>query len=295
MSSHAMRYLIRFGRWIFVRGLITAAGGAVLQVIISRELGAAALGLYFLAGKIAFIPHVLASQMVGAVAFPLYSRLQSDIQRTAQAFRAIFLGMSLIFLPIYALIIALGPSLVQNVLGARWAGTEPVIQLLAFVGIIGLFGDAVGPLLQGLGRPNRVVVLAVAQSISILLFVWHLSGHYGLLSVAFAWLPSIAVSQLISAVFIRQIIPRPLAGLGQPLTVLVVTAGTGGLVALGVNTALSGLGGLVIAASLAAVFTAISVWLFDRLFSLKLLSNLTLAFPQIATLVGTSPINLKKA
>jgi O-antigen/teichoic acid export membrane protein len=290
MSSDATRSLLRFGRWIFLRGLITVAGGALLQLLISRKLGTAALGLYFMAGKIAFLPHEIGNQVVGSVAFPLYSRLQSDTHRTAEAFRAIFLGMSIVFLPIYALIIALTPSLVQEVLGVRWTGTEPLIQTLALVGILGLFGDAVGPVLQGLGRPNRVVVLGVVQSLIILLFVWNLEGRYGVVSVAFAWVPAIAVSQIISAVFIRQLLPRPFSGMGQPLLVILITAAFGGMIALGVTTILSGLVGLVIAVSVAAVFIGISLLFFERSFSLGLLSNLPRAFPQIATLVRTSSV-----
>jgi O-antigen/teichoic acid export membrane protein len=291
MSSDATRSLLRFGRWIFVRGLITVAGGALLQLLISRKLGAAALGLYFMAGKIAFLPHEIGNQVVGSVAFPLYSRLQSDTHRTAEAFRAIFLGMSIVFLPIYAFIIALTPSLVQEALGVRWTGTEPLIQTLALVGIIGLFGDAVGPVLQGLGRPNRVVVLGVVQSMLLLLFVWNLQGRYGLVSVAFAWVPAIAVSQIISAIFIRQILPRPFSGIGQPLLVILITAALAGIIALGVTTILSGLGGLVIAVSVAAVFTAISLLFFERSFNLGLLSNLPRAFPQIASLVQPSSVS----
>jgi hypothetical protein len=104
-------------------------------------------------------------------------------------------------------------------------------------------------------------------------------------SVAFAWVPAIAVSQIMSAVFIRQLLPCPFSGLGLPLLVLLTTAALGGMIALGVTTILSGLVGLVIAVSVAAVFTAMSLLFFERSFELGLLSNLPRAFPQIATLV----------
>jgi hypothetical protein len=88
-----------------------------------------------------------------------------------------------------------------------------------------------------------------------------------------------------SAVFIRQLLPCPFSGLGLPLLVLLTTAALGGMIALGVTTILSGLVGLVIAVSVAAVFTAMSLLFFERSFELGLLSNLPRAFPQIATLV----------
>jgi O-antigen/teichoic acid export membrane protein len=79
LSYASVRPLIAFGRWIFLTGLIAVFGGSILNVVISRQLGAVELGLYFLAAKLAFLPAELASEVAGSVAFPLYARLQSDI------------------------------------------------------------------------------------------------------------------------------------------------------------------------------------------------------------------------
>ncbi|MGH2524323.1 MAG: oligosaccharide flippase family protein, partial [Anaerolineales bacterium] len=134
----AARPLIRYGRWIFVTSLVAMAGSSVLQAVISLRLGAAELGLYFLAAKLAFLPYEVASEVVGAVTFPLYARLRADVLQTALAFRAIVRGMAVLLIPVHTLIIALAPSLVRNVLGPRWAGAEPVIQVLALAGLVGL-------------------------------------------------------------------------------------------------------------------------------------------------------------
>ncbi|MHC4103406.1 MAG: oligosaccharide flippase family protein, partial [Planctomycetota bacterium] len=79
LNYASVRPLIAFGRWIFLTGLIAVFGAMVLKVVISRQLGAVELGLYFLAAKLAFLPAELASEVAGSVAFPLYARLQSDI------------------------------------------------------------------------------------------------------------------------------------------------------------------------------------------------------------------------
>src|SRR5919198_88357 len=54
-DTSAIRPLLQFGRWIFLTNLIAVTGSSMLQLVISRQLGAAELGLYFLAAKLAFI------------------------------------------------------------------------------------------------------------------------------------------------------------------------------------------------------------------------------------------------
>ena len=78
LTSHAIQPLIRYGRWLFLTGLVAIAASSVTQVVISRQLGPVELGLYFLAAKLAFLPHEVATQVLGDVAFSVYARVQDD-------------------------------------------------------------------------------------------------------------------------------------------------------------------------------------------------------------------------
>jgi lipopolysaccharide exporter len=117
----AMRPLIQFGRWIFLMGLVVVLGSSALQLVISRNLGTTELGLYFLAAKLAFIPAEISAEVVGAVAFPLYARLQGQVAKLVAAFRAILIGMVALLLPLCLLLIALTPALVEKRVGATLA------------------------------------------------------------------------------------------------------------------------------------------------------------------------------
>jgi len=283
----AVHSLIHYGRWIFLTGLITVAGSSVLRVVISRQLGAAELGLYFLASRLAFLPAEVASEVVGAVTFPLYARLQSDVRKARQTFQSVLTGLSALLFPICALMIALTPSLVQDVLGPHWEGTGPVIQILALASMIGLFGETIVPILKGTGQPAKVAVLEGIQSLLLILLIWELANRYGIVGAALAWLPAIVVSQIVSAVFMQQIFPRPFAGLGVPMIVITVTSGVGAIVALAVNTMVSGIAGFVVATSFAVLVIATVLWISDRRFALGLADGVSRAFPQVAALVGS--------
>lgn len=207
-APSAARSLLRYGRWIFASGVLAVAGGALIQAVISRRLGAAELGLYYLAMKLAFLPSEVASQVVGRVAFPLYARLQGMPRRLAGAFRRLLAGQAAVLLPGYVLLILLAPWLAE-VLGEGWRGSAELLRWLALTGVIGLFGDTVVPLLQGVGRPERVTALELVQSLAlIVLALWLVApaGPLGdpLRGAGVAWLGAVAASQLLAAVFLRR-------------------------------------------------------------------------------------------
>jgi O-antigen/teichoic acid export membrane protein len=282
----SMRPLIRFGRWIFFSGLIAVCGGMILKIVISRELGAVQLGLYFLAARLAFLPAEVATKVAGHVAFPLYARLQADRGQSERAFRAMLTGMSALLLPICLMIIVLAPSFVEHVLGPRWAGTAPVIQILTLVSVVGMLGEATGPIFKGLGQPHKVTVIEAVQSFLIVAFVWGLANRYGLVGAVLAWFPAIGVSQVISVVFIRKMLHRPFSGLLGPMTAVAAASIAGATIAFIVDQLVPGLPGLGFAVISGGLCFSALILALDGRFGLGFRENLGKAFPQIAAFKG---------
>jgi O-antigen/teichoic acid export membrane protein len=152
---NAVKPLLKFGRWLLVTGILAMLGNFGLRIIISRQIGADGLGLYFLATSLAFLPSEVASEVVGTVAFPLFARLQTSLQQAIRAFQANLTGLMALLYPICALIIVLSPILVKDVPGEKWNGTVALIQLLTLVTMIGLLGDATIPLVKGFGHKQQ--------------------------------------------------------------------------------------------------------------------------------------------
>jgi O-antigen/teichoic acid export membrane protein len=157
--------------------------------VISRQLGAAALGLYVLAAQLANLPSEISSGVVGSVAFPLFARLQTNIQQARRAFRTMVVGMAVLLYPVCLMMIALARPLVIEILGAKWKGTEPVIQILVLATVIGIIGDAVEETLKGLGRPDKRARMVLVLNLMLISLVWVLSGNFGIIGAALAWLP----------------------------------------------------------------------------------------------------------
>ena len=283
------RSLFRFGRWVFLTGLVAVGGDAVLRAVISRRLGAEELGLYFLAANLAALPNDVVSELVVAVAFPVHALIQADVRRVGRTFRATVIAMAAVLCPVYALLIALAPQLVHYLLGARWTAAEPILPLLAIAGILGISYDATAPMLEGRGEPHKVTVLHAIISITVVLLAWPLAGTYGLVGAALAWLLAQGVMLIACVIFSRRILHGSVTGLAKPISAIVAASIAGGVTALALRGALPGVVGLVATVLAACGMTAIILLGLEMRFDLGLGRDVTQAFPRIARVRRSAP------
>jgi O-antigen/teichoic acid export membrane protein len=286
LDRDAAGSLITFGRWIFITGLATIGSAALFRAVISRQLGTAELGMYFLAAKLAFLPNEVATEVIGAVSFPVYARVQSNIAQASRAFRAVFTSTYLVLAPVFALIIVLAPSLVQHVLGAKWHGTESLIRLLAVVGFIGLIGDTAVPVLKGLGRPEKFALLEGGQSCLLVVSAWLFVGRFGLLGAGYAWCVAIGATVILSGVLLHRTLRLPFEGGAKRFGAIGVASIWGACVASYIQQAIPGATGLALAIGASGANAVALLWLLNRILALKLAADVTAAFPQAAPLLA---------
>jgi O-antigen/teichoic acid export membrane protein len=278
----AIQSLAKFGRWVFWTSIIVMGGQSILRLVISRQLGAAELGLYYLAASLAFLPTDIASQIVGEVAFPFYSRLQQDLRQATQAFKTILTSLAVLLLPMSALFISLAPSLVKNVLDERWAGSIRIIQVLALASIIDMLGETISPILNGTGHPDKVLLMESVQSLMMIAMVWSLTNSFGLVGAAMAWIPSVFMSQLVGLFYLRKILQKPFTHLWKPLGTVGLVSIFGGMAAYAVDFIVPGLLGFIMAAVLAVAGMGGMLLYLERKYALGLTGGFSQAFPQIA-------------
>lgn len=279
LDTEAMLPLLRYGRWIFASALLAPLATSLLQLSISRQLGVAELGLYFLACKLAFLPTEVAAGVVGAVAFPLYARLQDNPRRATRTFQLMLIGMFAVLLPAALLLFVLAPVLVEHVLGAHWQGTVTAIRVLLWVNVVGLVGDAIVPVLKGLGRPSRVTLLELLQYGLLIVLAWELAGRFGLVGAGLTWIVAVGASQILGMYLLRQLLPDAWTGLALPLTAVVTASLAGAAAAWGLIQLDTGLAGLVMAVGGSGLVTVGALWALDRWLQLDLAGSLAQLFP----------------
>jgi O-antigen/teichoic acid export membrane protein len=269
LKYEAIQPLIRFGRWVMGTGIVALVGTTALQLVISRLHGAGALGLYFLASKVAFLPVDAASKIVGSVAFPMFSRLKADAPRAAGMFRQLFASQAIVLLPTYAIIFVVAPSL-ESALGERWMGTSPVIRVLAVACVTGLLGELLAPFFMGKGRPDRAFLLDALQTVVIVALIWPFVAALGPTGGALAWLAGNVTAMLLGLAWLPAVLDgEPWFEL--PWIVVATVAGLIGMLTAGsVDGAVGGPGGIVAGAAAGLSAAAAVVLLAERRFGLGL-------------------------
>lgn len=284
LGGEPTRALIRYGRWILAASLVSIAGDSALRIVISRDLGTAELGLFYLAVRLVELPSAIIGLVLRSVAFPLQAQLQDAPERAAEAFRANIRALLAALLPLCVGIAALAEPLVRDVLGGQWSGAIGIIRILALTSAFALIRWAVGPLLEGRGLPQHSTAMDAARSAVLLAAAWPLTARFGLLGAGAAVALSELVNQLLAARYAHRLLPTPFAGLGRPAIAAVGASLVAAAAALAVDAAVGPPFGLIAATTVATVLGATLLAVLDRVLGVGLFLQLVAAFPFLGKL-----------
>jgi len=256
LHAGAARELVAFGRWMFAIGLTGVAVELVVQVLVSRRLGAAQLGVLMLAGKLAWAPTQFGAEAIASTAFPLYARLRGDDTRLGAAFQAHIIGVMLLLLPITALVIGLAQPLENHILGASWDGTAAMIAYLACAYSLRVVVDAMVPLMKGLGRTWQLFLFKLLEFTVLLGAVLALIGPLRLTSVAVGWGLCGGTASIAAVVWARREMQLAWGWLARSTIIVLLLSGVTGVVVHLSATMLGGPSGAIVAGLI-----GVCVWL----------------------------------
>lgn len=286
LDREATRSLIHFGRWLYLAGLIGLVSSSLVSLVITRQLGTAALGLYSLGARLAFLPADISGTVVPDVTFPLYARLQRDLRKMGRAFHSVLVGSFALLLPASVLLIALAPALVDHVLGPRWEATVPIIRILTVVSIIGLLGDAIFPVLKGVGKPRQLAAVEAVQAPVLIICVYFFAAFWGLPGAALASVPAIVLAQVMYCGFAKTLLTSSLGRAFKPLLFITALSVAGAAAAWSIYAILPGLAGLLLAWGFSLTGVTVILWHAARRSNLDLLDNLVMAYPGLSERLG---------
>jgi len=149
------RELFGYGKWILGAGVTSFLLGQGDDVFVGWFLGAASLGLYQLAYRLANAPATEITKVISSTMLPTYSKLQDDPAAVREAYFRVLQFTTLLTFPMSVGIFVTAPSFVAAFLGDAWAPMVPVMRALSAWGLLLSIGANVGPLFRALGRPDH--------------------------------------------------------------------------------------------------------------------------------------------
>lgn len=169
ISPVSIKSLIRFGIPFQGNSILTFIKDAVTPVFVGRVAGQVAVGYVNWAKTFAFMP-LMASDVFGRIAFPLFARIQQDKRLLERSVERAIRMLMLIMCPLTVLLLALGPQLTQVIFTGKW-----------MPGIGAFYFYCTAPLVIGVMMPLYSAILSLGQSAILLrLTAFYLVLEWGL-------------------------------------------------------------------------------------------------------------------
>ena len=181
-----------YGAHMFGSSLCFYLNRNIDNLLIGRFLGPAALGMYALAYNVMLTPLNRLSRPVQDVFFPALSWMQDDPRRMVAVWLRVTRLVAAVALPAMLGLIILAPEFVRIVLGEQWLPAVPIIQILAWAGLLQSLSALHGRILAALGKTRTLFRFSIF-SLSIYLVAFGASVRFGIVAVAAAYAAAVTL------------------------------------------------------------------------------------------------------
>lgn len=161
------RHIWSFSQWMLVLNAGEYFAMRLDKFIVGHRADAAVVGTYSLADDISVMPTSELLMPIGRVLFPAFVKVRDRPAELQYAFVLALAVQMMIAVPAAVGLALIAPEAVALLLGERWAGAVPFVQVLALVYGLNAISHGASYLLLSLGR---VRILAIAIWLQILVF-----------------------------------------------------------------------------------------------------------------------------
>jgi O-antigen/teichoic acid export membrane protein len=264
-SLRSLRELGPFGSRYFGSRLAEHLTTSADKVVVGRMLGSSALGAYGVAYNLVLVPVGSMLTAVLGPLFPGFSRLQHEPDRLARGWLRGNRLLASVAFPSLAALALISPELVPVLLGERWVGAIPLVQILALAGLVQSVSTVGTTVLAAVDRTQTLLRFSVVELTAVLVAVV-LGAQSGVVGAAAGYAVAILCSRLLLTWLATRAVGVPVrsffsalhapaeATAGMTLAIAVMREA---LLALGTPAAFTAV--LLVAAGL-AVYVALVVW-----------------------------------
>lgn len=181
-----LRMIIGRGKWVTIYGVFHYLAQEGDNAVVGKMLGTGPLGIYQNAYKLSTLPISEITDVVSKVVFPIYTKIAGDRHRLWKAFIRstlfIVLGASVI-----SFILILFPKeIVLLLLGDKWRGAIPVIQILSLYGLLRAIVGSVSSLFLAVNKQEYVAAMTFTRFFGLAVTVIPLTQMYGIIGASSA-------------------------------------------------------------------------------------------------------------
>lgn len=172
------------------------------KLIIGKLLGERAVGVYDIGKSLASLPTAQISGLVTKVASPVFSRVQSDMERLQSAFLRFTRGVAYVTFPVLGGMALVAPDLVPVLLGDQWGAAVLPLQALCISEMVRAVANLQSQLLISSGHVARLVKYSTLCAVCLPSAIAAGAWLDGLRGVSIAWA---VVYPLLSTWLLREV------------------------------------------------------------------------------------------
>jgi O-antigen/teichoic acid export membrane protein len=196
--------LLPFGLWFGLGTFCEFISKQLDNLTVGHLLGPEALGTYQMAFRAGEMPIAEFTMSASVVTFPMVARLRRDPRARARLFWSLIAVVAVAGLAYVAIIFAFGPRLVLRLFGPAWAHAVNPLRVLCIYGLLQGFLVVGRSFLNGLGQPERYVIVAAARAAVLAVAIYPLTASHGPTGAAAAGVLSILVALPAMGYLLRQ-------------------------------------------------------------------------------------------
>ncbi|MDE2514591.1 MAG: oligosaccharide flippase family protein [Rhodospirillales bacterium] len=203
-SLAGWRDLIGFSTWLAIIGIVSTVWERIDTFVVGPIFGPTGLGLYTLAAQVGRLPMTDLLEPAFAAMFASFASTERSGAAGSGMRRSLLVAGALVMLlaPITLVLSAEAAHFVTLLLGAKWAATVPLIQVMAWMCLFAPLGFVGRSALLASGRVRSVFLIVVAATLvrTVLVVLAGRSGALGL--VIWADVAAIAFEGLVFAIYL---------------------------------------------------------------------------------------------
>lgn len=221
--------LLRYGHRVVESTIVNFGIRNIDDAVVGRMLGAAPLGVYNLAYRIANLPATTMAPVIGRVMFPVYNQLAAHAFDLRNAFLKALKLTAFVTVPVGLEIYLLTPHALTVFFDHKWDAAAQPIRILILYGVIRSLSSGMGGIFMALNRVRTMTKISLGQFFILLIFLYPAVHFYGLIGVCWLSTVAMAYSAVTHCIAMRPLIALRYRALIQTLwrsaTASLITAG----------------------------------------------------------------------
>lgn len=191
IDINRFKELFRFGKWIFLNRLFGFLSYQIDSFTIATFFSLNQLGLYQMSNRIGNIPMNQASNVIGRIIFPTFSKVHFNAKLLKRCFVSFLKDINIIIIPSLVLTILYLPQIVVYIIGEKWVDVIPFTRVLLLAGLCRIYLSLIDSYFTAIGSPKISGRLQFLRMFVFLFCVVPLAYYAKVMGVSIAFFLSI--------------------------------------------------------------------------------------------------------